>query len=106
MALPPPTIVVAAPSTSAGKTTVALGVMRALARRRLRVHPFKVGPDFIDPLHHRQACATGSSADDLDGRVEAPLSINLDAWMLGGADACRARFLENAAGADVCVVEG
>nr|WP_043794234.1 cobyrinate a,c-diamide synthase [Solidesulfovibrio fructosivorans] len=74
-----------------GKTSVALGLMRALSRRGLRVQAFKVGPDFIDPGHHGLAT----------GRV----SHNLDDWMCG-PDGMREIFARYAADADMVVVEG
>ncbi len=84
-------VVVAAPNSGSGKTTVALGLMAALGRRGLRVAPFKVGPDFIDPGHHRRVC----------GRA----SRNLDGWMLD-RDTNRRIFARQAAAADIAVVEG
>jgi cobyrinic acid a,c-diamide synthase len=81
--------VVAAPRSGAGKTTVALGLMRAFARRGLAVQPFKCGPDYIDPAFHR--VATGRP------------SFNLDGWAMDSA--ALAGLVEGHA-ADLAIAEG
>ncbi len=88
---PIPRIVVAGTHSGCGKTTLASGLMAALAARGLAVQPFKVGPDFIDPGHHSAIC----------GRM----SRNLDPFMMGEAGV-RETFVRASAGADVAVVEG
>jgi cobyrinic acid a,c-diamide synthase len=87
----PKAFVIAGPSSGVGKTTMTLGLMAALNRRGLTVQPFKCGPDFIDPGHHRRVCQRASH--------------NLDGWMLS-AEVNRAIFLQHSASADVSVVEG
>jgi cobyrinic acid a,c-diamide synthase len=86
-----PAILVAAPASGQGKTTVAAALARLHARAGRRVRAFKCGPDFLDP--HWLALATGHPVH------------NLDLWMTGEADA-RARLHEAAGRADLIVVEG
>lgn len=87
----PPGLVVAGTHSGCGKTTVALALMASLERRGVRVAPFKVGPDFIDPGHHRSICRRPSH--------------NLDTWMLS-RKTCRRLFEHGLHGADMAVVEG
>lgn len=84
-------LVIAAPSSGAGKTTVATGLMAAFAGHGLAVSPHKVGPDYIDPGYH--ALATGRP-----GR-------NLDAYMCG-TGLIAPLFAHGARGCDLAVVEG
>lgn len=86
-----PRIVIAGTHSGCGKTTIASGIMAALTARGLKVQPFKVGPDFIDPSHHTQIC----------GRP----SRNLDPFMMG-EDGCTETFARACAGADIAVIEG
>jgi cobyrinic acid a,c-diamide synthase len=84
-------VVVAGVTSGVGKTSVALGIMRGLSKRGLRVQPFKVGPDFIDPSYH--------------SLISNRKSRNLDVWMMGrkGVLECFASACQDA---DVAVIEG
>ncbi len=86
-----PRVVVAAPASGAGKTTVAVGLMAALRRAGQVVAGFKVGPDYIDPGFH--AVATGRPGRNLDP-------------MLSGEELVGPLFEHGSAGADLAVVEG
>jgi cobyrinic acid a,c-diamide synthase len=88
---PVPRIVIAGTHSGCGKTTIASGIMAALIRRGLKVQPFKVGPDFIDPSHHTRIC----------GRI----SRNLDPFMMG-EEGCIRTFIRATEGADIAVIEG
>lgn len=86
-----PRIVIAGTHSGCGKTTVASGLMGALTERGLKVQPFKVGPDFIDPTYHTAIC----------GRP----SRNLDPFMMGD-DGVTDTFVKACDGADIAVIEG
>lgn len=87
----PKALVLAGTQSGCGKTSVTLGLLRALVRRGLSVQPFKSGPDFIDPGLHAAAAKIPSH--------------NLDTWMQP-PHALRELFARHARGADVVVVEG
>ncbi|WP_062437504.1 cobyrinate a,c-diamide synthase [Herbidospora daliensis] len=84
-------LVIAAPSSGAGKTTIATGLMAALVRAGLAVSPHKAGPDYIDPGYH--ALATGRPGRNLDP-------------FLTSEDLVAPLFLHGARDADIAVVEG
>ena len=84
-------LLVAALRSGSGKTTVTLGLMRALARRGVAVAGAKCGPDYIDPAFH--AAATGRP------------SLNLDSWAMT-PELMAALAARTAAGADLVVAEG
>lgn len=83
-------LLVSAPASGTGKTTVMLGLLRALADDGLTVQPFKSGPDYIDPAFHKAA----------SGRA----SFNLDTWAMG--DGLLSAISAQATGAEICIAEG
>ena len=82
-----PCFMIAGTNSGSGKTTMTLGILRALKRRGLNVIPFKCGPDYIDPLLHRQAAGA--------------VSWNLDSFF--GSER---EFYRQTPGHDAAVVEG
>ena len=82
---------ISAPSSNSGKTTLTLGLLRALRERGLGVQAFKCGPDYIDTIHHTHAA----------GRP----GLNLDTFMASDAH-MRGLYAHYAARADVSVTEG
>ncbi len=84
-------IIIAGTQSGAGKTTITLGLMAALAGLGHKVQPFKCGPDFIDPTLHR--LVTGKE------------SRNLDIWM-SGESFTRQTFSRHSLGADISIIEG
>ncbi|MFN7244828.1 MAG: cobyrinate a,c-diamide synthase, partial [Dietzia cercidiphylli] len=90
-----PRLIVAAPASGHGKTTVATGLMAALRRRGLTVSGHKVGPDYIDPGYHE--LATGRPGRNLDPHLVGEDTI-VPLLLHGAQAAPRA--------ADVAVIEG
>lgn len=86
-----PRLIIAGTGSGAGKTTVTLGLMKALAQRGLSVQGFKCGPDYIDPTYH--TAVTGRP------------SRNLDAWMTSPAYV-KQTFQRASAGQDISIIEG
>ena len=91
MTLSCPALLVAAPASGQGKTTIVAALARLHTRLGRRVRVFKCGPDFLDPQIH--AIASGTPCQ------------NIDLWMCGEADA-RWRLAEAARSADLILVEG
>ncbi|WP_296744867.1 cobyrinate a,c-diamide synthase [Mesorhizobium sp.] len=83
-------LIISAPASGVGKTTLTLGLARACRDRGMKVQCFKSGPDYIDPAFHK--AATGLP------------SVNLDSWAMSRAaiDGLVARAAE----ADVAIAEG
>jgi len=86
----PPGLLISAPNSGAGKTTIMLGLLRALRERGLSVQPFKSGPDYIDPAFHLAAA----------GRP----SYNLDSWAM--SDTLMQEIAQQSKGADIILAEG
>ncbi len=81
-------LILSAPNSGAGKTTITLGILQALHRRGVQVRGAKSGPDYIDPRFHEAAC----------GGTPCP---NLDAWAMSPA-----RVQALAAGQGTLFIEG
>ncbi|HEX5403481.1 MAG TPA: cobyrinate a,c-diamide synthase [Pseudonocardiaceae bacterium] len=86
-----PRLVIAAPTSGSGKTTVATGLIAALVAKGRRVAPFKVGPDYIDPGYH--ALAGGRPGRNLD-------PVLVGEAMIGPL------FAHGVTGTEIAVIEG
>ena len=86
----PPGLLISAPASGTGKTTLMLGLLAAFRGQGLVVQPFKSGPDYIDPAFH--AAASGRA------------SLNLDSWAMPAAQIVS--LVQAARGADLVLAEG
>lgn len=85
-----PRLMLAAPASGSGKTTLTIGLLQCLLERGLEPAAFKCGPDYIDPLFHREVLGVSG--------------CNLDLFL---TDADRARGLfARYASPDISIVEG
>ncbi len=87
----PKACIIAAPRSGSGKTTITLGIMKLLSDKGFTVQPFKVGPDYLDPLWHQRAANNPS--------------YNLDTWM-ASPGMLRVHFSEKIKGKDYGIIEG
>ncbi len=85
-----PGLLIAAPRSGSGKTTVTLGLLGALTRKGVRVQPYKCGPDYIDTGYHQKA----------SGRP----AFNLDSWAMDSA--LIQSLAARAQGAELAIAEG
>jgi len=86
----PDGLIISAPASGTGKTTVMLGLLAALRAAGTAVQPFKSGPDYIDPAFH--------------GAASARVSVNLDSWAMGVRRI--GGLVSASAGADLILAEG
>lgn len=86
-----PRLMIAAPNSGSGKTTVTCGILKAFLNKNVIPAAFKSGPDYIDPMFH--------------SKVIGAKSRNLDVFMLG-EDTCRYLLYKNSLHTDIAVLEG
>ncbi|SIQ85352.1 cobyrinate a,c-diamide synthase [Bosea sp. TND4EK4] len=110
-------LIIGAPRSGSGKTTITLGLQRALARRGLTVRGLKCGPDYIDPAFH--AAATGAPSANLDsyamppgllariaGEAAAQADLVIAEGSMGLFDAVPGPAGRTGAGADIAAMTG
>ena len=110
-----PGLIISAPRSGAGKTTVMLGLLRCMAEDGVAVQPYKCGPDYIDPAFHRAACGRESfnldswamAPGDLGAELARPAEIALAEGSMGLFDGvARAGATGTGASADIAALAG
>ena len=86
-----PRMLITAPGSGTGKTMITCGILQALKNRGLRVSSFKCGPDYIDPMFHREAIGVSS--------------YNLDSFLCGDSGV-KGLLLKNGKDTELAVIEG
>lgn len=86
-----PRLILAGDRSSAGKTTISVGIMALLKEQGMKVQPFKVGLDFIDPSYH--SMITGKSGGNLDGYLMSDRAVT-------------EAFMHSSEGSDIAIIEG
>lgn len=86
-----PRVMIAAPGSNSGKTTVTIALLSALKKSRFNISSFKTGPDYIDPMFHK--------------KVLGIYSGNLDIYLMGEEN-CKYLLQKNAKDSDVSIIEG
>ena len=86
-----PGILFAAASSGCGKTTITCGALRAWQRKGLKIKAWKCGPDYIDPMFHKQVLGIPGG--------------NLDSFFLS-KEALKAQYQQKNVGFDLAVMEG
>lgn len=85
-------LMISAASSGSGKTTVTLGLLEVLKRKKIVVQPFKVGPDYVDTKYH--------------SRITQKTSRNLDSFLVPNQETIQYLFNKNATNSDIAVIEG
>ncbi|KAA8922848.1 cobyrinate a,c-diamide synthase [Thermoplasma sp.] len=86
-----PRLIVAGTESGAGKTTITVSIILKLMAKHVKVKPYKIGPDYIDPQFHRLASGVPSE--------------NLDLWMMDD-DQIKYLLIEGSKGYDISIIEG
>ncbi len=86
-----PGAIIAGATSGVGKTTITMAIIYALQKKGYKVHPFKIGPDYIDPSYHNA--------------ISKKISKNLDVWLMGKKGVLKS-FYESTKESDFAILEG